>query len=338
MSNYNPAGGGLQYRGTAAAAPPNCLFRTTDPTQYDKNNVSLLDFWLNTTTNDVFVLVSLAGTSSSMGSRATWVKLSTGQIGLFTINGIMPNGAGNISIAGSDPIIITSDQPTSTITIAVAVATTAQIGVTTLANNALTISGTDTTHAVTPVSLAAKLGTQTTNGIAFGAGTAAALSWTAVGTGGQVLMSHNSGVPQFGSLTSTGGTVTITYDNAGNAINFESAGSSAIATVQTVNNTPTTLFSFPVAVNSAVTMYTDIVAAKSDYSAAIGGNISATARRAAGGLIMIGASIVNLNEDSAGSPDFTITTSGNNLIIQVTGEAATTYNWRALVTTDVVNV
>ncbi len=341
MSNYNPAGGGLQYRGTAAAAPPNCVFRTVDPTQYDKNNVSLLDLWLNTTTNDVFVLVSLQGTQTSMGSRATWVKLSTGEVGVFTINGIMPDGTGNINIDGAIPINVANDQPSNTITISVDAASTASPGVVQLATDGETIGGIVTDTAVTPTSLKAKLGTQTINGVAFGAGTAAAVAWTAAGNSSptvpQILIAHTGGIPAFGSITSAGSTIAITYDNGTNTINLE-ADEAVDTTVQTTDATPTALYTLAVSTNQAVTLYCDIIGATADYSAAIGGNVEATARRGAGALTMVGAPVVNLNEDSAGAPDFNIVVSGNNLIIQVTGVAATTYNWKGLVRQALISV
>lgn len=337
MSNYNPAAGGLQYRGTAAVAPPNCFFNKVDPTQYDKNNVSLLDLWLNTMTNDVFILVSLAGTPTSRGSVATWVKLSTGSVGLFSLKGndgiaIMPDGSGNINLLGSGPITVTGDQVAFSETISIATATTTQLGATTLADNAITIAGSDTTHAVTPASLTAKLGTQTVNGVAYGTGTTTAIAWTPAGTGGQVIISNNAGTPAFGSITSPNNTVIIGYNNGTNSITLDVGGGVDI-TVTTTDATPTTLYSFPVTNNQSITMYADIIASKADYSASIGGNVEATARRAGGGLIMVGAPVVNLNEDSGGAPDFNIVVSGNNFILQVTGEAATTYNWKALVRT-----
>lgn len=347
MSNYNPAGGGLQYRGTAAAAPPNCFFKRVDPTQYDRNNVSLLDLWLNQTTNDVFILVSLAGTSTSMGSLATWVKLSTGAVGVFTLTGdtggaISPDaGAGNINILGGPPVVVTGNPGTNTLQITVADATTTTAGITTLATSALTIAGSDTTHSVTPSGLTAKLGTQTVNGVSYGAGTAAAISWTAAGTSSvtvpQILIAHTSGVPAFGSITSTGGTVAISYNDGTNTINLE-ADDAADVTVVTNNATPTALFSIAIATNNAITLYADIIGAKADYSAAIGGNVEATARRAGGALTLVGAPVVNLNEDSGGSPDFNIVVSGNNLVVQVTGEVATTYNWKALVRRALISV
>ena len=102
-------------------------------------------------------------------------------------------------------------------------------------------------------------------------------------------------------------------------------------TVTTTDATPTTLVSIAVTTNQAITMDGDIIAATSTFSAAIGGNFLATARRAGGGLTLVGSPVINLNEDSGGVPDFNVVVSGNNLIVQVTGEVATTYNWKATV-------
>lgn len=333
MSNYNPQGGGLQYRGTAAVAPPNCNFVQRDPTPYDKSGFSLNDFWLNTTTDDLFVLVSLEGNSSSAGSVANWVKLSTGQVGVFGLAGndsvvVNPDGSGVINVIGSDPISVTGNAGTFTETISVAVATSVQIGVTTLSTNSETIAGINNTHAVTPQNLTAKLGTQTTNGVAYGQGSAVALGWTNAGTNGQLVIAATGSAPAFASLTSTGGSIVITPGP--NTLNIDVEDQTEY-TVTTTDATPTTLVSIAVPTNQAVTLNGDIVGATSTYSAAIGGDFLATARRAGGGLTMVGAPVINLNEDSAGSPDFNVVVSGNNLIVQVTGESATTYNWKSTV-------
>lgn len=333
MSNYNPQGGGLQYRGTAAVAPPNCNFEQRDPTPYDRSNFSLNDFWLNIRTDDLFVLVSLEGTSTSRGTLANWVKLSTGQVGVFSLTGndavtVTPNGSGNIFLMGSDPITVTGNPGTFTETISVAVATSVQIGVTTLSNNAQTIAGIDNTHVVTPQNLTAKLGTQTANAVAYGQGTATAVGWTNAGTNGQLIIAATGAAPAFASLTSTGGSITITPGP--NTLNIDVEDQSEY-TVTTTDGTPTTLVSIAVTTNQAITLEAEVIGATSTYSAAIGGNCLATARRAGGSLTLVGSPVINLNEDSGGSPDFNVVVSGNNLIVQVTGEAATTYNWKATV-------
>ena len=146
-------------------------------------------------------------------------------INTITGNGggaVGPDGIGNIELLGVNPITVTGVTLTNSLNITVATATTAQIGVTTLATNAETIAGVVNTHAVVPSGLAAKLGTQTVNGIAYGNGTANAINWTPAGTSGQVLIAATGAAPAFATLTSIGGT--IVYTPGANSLNLEAAG------------------------------------------------------------------------------------------------------------------
>lgn len=102
MSNKVSSSRGLSYVGTNADQPPNMVYSDRDPTQYDIN-YSLGDIWLNQTTQEVWTLVSLQGTSTSKGELATWVH-GTGAVGVVTITGtaggaVSPDGAGNINLA-----------------------------------------------------------------------------------------------------------------------------------------------------------------------------------------------------------------------------------------------
>jgi hypothetical protein len=330
MSNFNPAGGGLQYRGTNAVQPPNCTFDNRSPTPYDTQGFSLLDLWLNTVTGQVFCLVSLAGTSSSRRSLADWALIGSSGGDLASLSGndgilITPSASGNISVVGTGSVTTSKTAP-FTLSIAVAVATTVSQGTVQLSTDADTIAGTDEDTVVTPASLKAKLGAQTVDGVPYGTGTTGAFGWTAAGTDGQLIIAGTGLPPAFATLTSTGGTIAITPGP--NTLNID-VDDAAEYTVQTTDATPTTLASIAVTTSQSLTIAGEIIGAKSDYSAAIGGNFLGTARRAGGGLTLVGAPIINLNEDSGGSPDFNVVVSGNNLIVQVTGEAATTYNWKA---------
>lgn len=320
MSNLNPFGGGLQYLGTRASQPPNCHFNKRPPTTFD-TNASLMDLWLDVPNNGVYILVSLRGTPTSGGIRSTWVPISVGEVGVFKMQGntngpINPSPAGLMTLLGANPLTVTGDPGTATLTISGEVATTSQLGFTTLANDAITIGGTDDTHAVTPDSLTAKLGVQTVNTIPYGTGTNMAIGWTGTGTVGQVLTSNGGGTPP----------------------SFQNTGLGVIYAIQTTDAAPTALASFPVAENTAITLVAEIVGAVTGFAVGIGGTALATARRAGGALTLIGAPIVSLNEDSGGVPDFTITINANDLIVQVAGEAATTYNWSGLVRTITVPV
>jgi hypothetical protein len=113
MSNFQGGGAprGIGYTGTYANRPPNIHFNDRDPNQYDTQNYSLMDFWLNTVSLNIFCLVSLAGNSSSKGMLADWVPLSTGGVGTvdtLTSNtgGAVSPLAGNINVVG-DGVTIT---------------------------------------------------------------------------------------------------------------------------------------------------------------------------------------------------------------------------------------
>jgi len=105
MSNRLGGKQGTAYLGTNANQPPNWNFEDRDPNQYDIQNVSLGDLWLNSTNESVWVLVSLQGDSDSKGSLATWTLLQAGggSGDLNTLTGtsggaITPDGASNINI------------------------------------------------------------------------------------------------------------------------------------------------------------------------------------------------------------------------------------------------
>jgi hypothetical protein len=105
MSNILGGTRGTAYLGTNANQPPNWHFELRDPNDYDTQNVSLGDLWLNKNTESVWVLVSLAGNNMSKGSLATWVELeAAGGTGLLnTLTGdsggtVNPDGSSNINI------------------------------------------------------------------------------------------------------------------------------------------------------------------------------------------------------------------------------------------------
>ena len=129
-----------------------------------------------------------------------------------------PDAAGNINLIGTDPIVVTGNPVTHTETITVATATTAQIGVTYLADNAETIAGIVSTKAVVPSGLAAKLGAQTSNAIPYGNGIGGAIQWTGAGANGQVIIGATGGAPAFANITAgnnigiTNGANTITIN------------------------------------------------------------------------------------------------------------------------------
>lgn len=130
-----------------------------------------------------------------------------------------PDGAGNINVLGTLPIHVDGNPGTFTEMVSIDNATTLAVGAIQLATNAEAIAGVDTVKAIVPSSLAAKLGTQTQFGVAFGETTINPLDWTAAGTDGQLLIAATGAAPAFATLTSTGGSITIT--GGANTLNIE---------------------------------------------------------------------------------------------------------------------
>jgi len=147
----------------------------------------------------------------------------TGNVG-GAVNG---DAVANIDIIGTDPITVTGNPAAWTLTITVADATTTQKGVVELATDAESIAGADTSRPIVPSSLVAKLGAMTANTVPYGAGTAAALSWMAAGTDGQVIIGATGAAPAFASLTSSGGFITFTP--GANTLDLNTAGAVAIS-------------------------------------------------------------------------------------------------------------
>lgn len=100
------------------------------------------------------------------------------------------------------------------------------------------------------------------------------------------------------------------------------------ATVATADATPTTLVTISVASNSVVTFEGTVSAANSSYSDATGGTFSATVVNASGVLTLVNTPFVVVNPTSTAT--FNVIVSGTNVILQVTGIAATAYNWKAV--------
>lgn len=104
MSNRLGGKQGTAYTGTNANQPPNWTFNNRPPTQYDTQNVSVGDLWLDSSAQGlerVWVLVSLAGDATSKGSLAQWEQFGSGALETITGNTggpIGPDGNDNINI------------------------------------------------------------------------------------------------------------------------------------------------------------------------------------------------------------------------------------------------
>jgi len=155
---------------------------------------------------------------------------SIGAVGTLTGNvggAVSPDGVSNIDVVGSGAITVTGNPAAWTLTITVDDATTSQKGAVELATDAEAINGTDSTRAIVPTSLKAKLGVQTSNAMAYGGGTTGVIGWTAAGTDGQIIIAATGSNPDFGSLTSTGSTITVT--GGANTLNIETGATVPVA-------------------------------------------------------------------------------------------------------------
>jgi len=124
-----------------------------------------------------------------------------------------------VNLLGTAAQGISSSAAGNTVTLTISDATETQKGVSELATNAESIAGTDSARTIVPTALKAKLGLQTANAIAYGAGDSSAIAWSAALTDGQIMIGATGAAPTAGSLSSTGGTVTITA--GANTINLE---------------------------------------------------------------------------------------------------------------------
>ena len=133
------------------------------------------------------------------------------------------------------------------------------------------------------------------------------------------------------TVVGTPGSSTLTISATGGTDTYE---------VQTSDATPTTLFSHTLTDDSAVTIEGQIITAKADYSSSGVGSFNGGARKpGAGASVLVGTPVISFSEDSGtGNPDIDIIVSGNDLILQVTGEVAITYNWEAFVRIQILDV
>ena len=107
MSNRLGGKQGTSYLGTNANQPPNWTFSNRDPNQYDTQNVSLGDLWLNEDNENVYVLTSLQGNSMSKGQLAMWTQLESGG-GTGLLNELTGDSGGVVTPDGSSNINIIS--------------------------------------------------------------------------------------------------------------------------------------------------------------------------------------------------------------------------------------
>lgn len=140
------------------------------------------------------------------------------------------NGQVLVGSSAADPVFATLASSNSSITytpgagtlgLTVTQATTTQLGGTTLATNAETIAGTDTTKIVTPDDLKAKLGTQTAHSLLVAEGTSSALTALGVASNGQLPIGSAGADPVLATI-SAGTNISVT--NGAGSITIATAG------------------------------------------------------------------------------------------------------------------
>lgn len=128
---------------------------------------------------------------------------------------------GIINLLGTSAQGISSSGAGDTVTLTVADATESQKGVVELATSTEATTGTDTSRAIVATGLKAKLGAQTSHGIALGTGDTTAIGWTAEPSNGQLLIGSTGNAPQLGTLTAGCG---IGIANAAGSITISACG------------------------------------------------------------------------------------------------------------------
>lgn len=125
----NAIGGGQRgtaYLGTKANQPGNWYFRNRPPTQYDVQNYTEGDWWMDesaTGINRVWMLVSTEGDATSRGPLAQWVQFSGSNLQFLQGNTggqVGPDGNGVINVIGDGTTIAIAGNPgTNTLTTSV---------------------------------------------------------------------------------------------------------------------------------------------------------------------------------------------------------------------------
>lgn len=134
-------------------------------------------------------------------------------------------------------------------------------------------------------------------------------------------------------VAGTGISLSSTGPDAGTGdVTITATGGATTATQTTTNSTPTTILTLSPASNSVTTFrvllsarFNNTGTNKSYWAHIVGG----CRRNNAGSLALVGVPMIQENDE--GSPGYTVslTPSGNNLLIQVTGATGETVNWTA---------
>ncbi len=222
-------------------------------------------------------------------------------------------------------INLSGNAGTFTETITALNATTAQKGVTLLADNAETIAGAVTTKATTPDDIKAKLGAQTLHGLAYGNSQTGAVQWLAEATDGQIPIGDTGGIPILANITSLDSSITVT--NGPGTIDLSVSGEIS-GTATTIGATTQNLITVPLgAVAGTFQFEARVKAFESTTPAGAGYNIFGTFTTDGATATLVGDQPI-FNEDVAlAAADAYFIASGNNAVLQVLGVALLTIDW-----------
>jgi len=116
-------------------------------------------------------------------------------------------------------------------------------------------------------------------------------------------------------------------------VELDAIGPASIDTVQTPGNTATTISTVAIPASKAITIEAVVNGIKSDLSAGAGYVYRATFKNNAGTVSLIGSESQDYSEeDDATWGGVTFVISGTNVLVKVTGKAATVINWTSNVT------
>lgn len=226
-------------------------------------------------------------------------------VGPLTNGQVLLGSTGNAPVAGTISASngLQSTAGAGSLAIAGVQATDAAVGVVELATNAEAIAGTDTQRAIVPSALAAKLGAQTANAIALGAGSTAALSYLGPLTNGQLIIGNTGNAPATAQLTAGAG---IAITNGAGSISISATGSS---TWQSINANVTAAASTGYFVTAnAVSIALPATSSVGDsFEVALAGGTSWTITQGAGQQIFFG----NISSTSGTGGSVVSTASGD---------------------------
>lgn len=131
-----------------------------------------------------------------------------------------------------------------------------------------------------------------------------------------------------------GVSVTTTGNNGTHSITISATGGQ-VDLLQTNDATQQTLATITLAANEVVLVNSQVVGAyQAANNAAIGGDFEVLARKqgAAGAAIIGNIVPIAAIKSNGSTAQITVSTAGNTVVVRVTGEAATTINWKSITT------